>query len=170
MHRLIPHPVSSPGAVEAIEVQVNRPAPRQLVLRYFLRGEVGAIRLPRARPPERRDDLWEQTCFEAFLANPPGYLEFNFSPSTEWAAYRFSSWREGRRGAAIQPPQVQTFIGSDRFELRATLAMPVLGPVGLSAVIEEKDGTRSWWALAHPPGEPDFHHEACFALELPPTG
>jgi hypothetical protein len=167
MHRLIPHPDSPPGAVESIEVQVNRPAPRQLVLRYFLRGEVGAIRLPRARPPERGDDLWEHTCFEAFLANPPGYLEFNFSPSTEWAAWRFDSWREGRRDAAIQPPLVQTFIGSDRFELRATLAMPVLGPMGLSAVIEEKDGTKSFWALAHAAGEPDFHHESCFALDLP---
>ena len=47
--------------------------------------------------------------------------------------------------------------------------MPVLGPMGLSAVIEEKDGTVSWWALAHPEGPPDFHHDACFALELPPA-
>jgi hypothetical protein len=38
---------------------------------------------------------------------------------------------------------------------------------GLSAIIEEADGTRSYWALAHPPGEPDFHHPDCFALELP---
>ena len=25
----------------------------------------------------------------------------------------------------------------------------------------------SYWALAHPPGKPDFHHPDCFALELP---
>src|SRR3546814_3736372 len=30
--------------------------------------------------------------------------------------------------------------------------------LALSAVIEELDGTKSYWALAHPPGKPDFHH------------
>ena len=39
--------------------------------------------------------------------------------------------------------------------------------LGLSAVIEETDGTKSYWALAHPPGKPDFHHKDCFALTLP---
>lgn len=40
--------------------------------------------------------------------------------------------------------------------------------VGISAVIEELDGTKSYWALAHPPGKPDFHHPACFAGQLTP--
>ena len=39
--------------------------------------------------------------------------------------------------------------------------------LGLSAVIEAEDGTKSYWALNHPPGAPDFHHKDCFALELP---
>ena len=39
--------------------------------------------------------------------------------------------------------------------------------LGLSAVIEEADGTKSYWALAHPPGSPDFHHADCFVVELP---
>ena len=140
---LLPHPDSSGDAVKSIKVEIGR------------RGDThpGAF--------------WEETCFEAFLANPPGYLEFNFSPSTEWAAYRFDSHRSGMRDAAIMPPKLETLIGVDRFELRVELAMPVLGPVGLSAIIVEKDGGRSWWALAHPPGDPDFHHDACFALELP---
>jgi hypothetical protein len=34
-------------------------------------------------------------------------------------------------------------------------------------VIEETNGRLSYWALAHPPGKPDFHHSDCFALELP---
>jgi hypothetical protein len=38
---------------------------------------------------------------------------------------------------------------------------------GVSAIIEEADGTKSYWAFAHPPGEPDFHHPDCFAIELP---
>ena len=36
--------------------------------------------------------------------------------------------------------------------------------IGLSAIIEEEDGTISYWALAHPPGRPDFHHPDCLAL------
>jgi hypothetical protein len=34
-------------------------------------------------------------------------------------------------------------------------------------VIEETNGRKSYWALAHPPGKPDFHHSDCFALGLP---
>ena len=37
-------------------------------------------------------------------------------------------------------------------------------------VIEELDGTKSYWALAHPPGKPDFHHPDCFALTLAAPG
>jgi hypothetical protein len=169
MYNLLPHPDSAPGAVTSISVEVTRPGPRQLSLRYLVSGETAAIRLPRNRPPERTDALWRHTCFEAFLANAPGYLEFNFSPSTQWAAWRFDSHRSGMREARIMPPRIETLIGFDRFELRAELAMPVLGPMGLAAVIEEKDGTVSHWALAHPDGAPDFHHDACFALELPPA-
>ena len=165
---LVAHPESTSTAVTAIEVEVSRPGPRQLALRYLVSGDTAAILLPRPRPPERRDGLWEHTCFEAFLANAPGYLEFNLSPSTEWAAWRFDSHRSGMREAAIMPPKIETLIGFDRFELRAELAMPVLGPMALSAVIEEKNGDKAWWALRHGPGEPDFHHPDCFALELPP--
>lgn len=167
---LIPHPDSGPGAVASIEVEILRPGPRQLVLHYALRGDMGAIRLPPPRPPERADDLWQHTCFEAFLANPPGYLELNFSPSTRWAAYRFDAQRSGMREAAIMPPKMDSLIGRERYDLSVEVALPVLGRMGLSAVIEEKDGSRTYWALAHGPGEPDFHHGACFALELPGAG
>jgi hypothetical protein len=38
-------------------------------------------------------------------------------------------------------------------------------------VVLEEDGgalsgALSYWALRHPPGKPDFHHPAGFALEL----
>ena len=38
--------------------------------------------------------------------------------------------------------------------------------LALSAVIEESAGRVSYWALRHPEGKPDFHHPACFALNL----
>jgi hypothetical protein len=59
------------------------------------------------------------------------------------------------------------------FLLKAQLTFDVSLPLdvpwhlGLSAVIEERNGRISYWALRHPPGKPDFHHPDCFALELP---
>jgi len=41
--------------------------------------------------------------------------------------------------------------------------------LGLSALIEEPSGHKSYWALAHPPGKADFHHPDCFAHELFPA-
>ena len=39
--------------------------------------------------------------------------------------------------------------------------------VALSAVVEDASGDKSYWASAHPPGRPDFHHPDSFALHLP---
>jgi hypothetical protein len=51
----------------------------------------------------------------------------------------------------------------------ATIAVPAdtNWQLGLSAVLEEKDGTKSYWALAHPGEKPDFHDAGCFAAHLP---
>ena len=39
--------------------------------------------------------------------------------------------------------------------------------LALTAVIEETGGAKSYWALKHAPGKPDFHHADGFVLELP---
>jgi len=101
-----------------------------------------------------------------------GYYEFNFTPSTQWAAYRFDRYRAGMRAATeIEPPQIVGRSVPDRYTLRATLSLPDRQRdrtlhVGLAAVLEERNGNRSYWALAHPPGAPDFHRVDGFALEL----
>ena len=38
--------------------------------------------------------------------------------------------------------------------------------LALSAVIEDVDGTLTYWAIIHPAGKPDFHHRQSFAREL----
>ena len=53
--------------------------------------------------------------------------------------------------------------------LGATIAVPadIEWQLGLSAILEETDGTKSYWALAHPEGDkPDFHDPVCFAARL----
>lgn len=144
-------------------------------MRYTLSGSLGAVAIPVRAPPERKDELWQHTCFEVF-ARAPGaesYVELNFSPSTQWAAYAFDRYREGMRALALDAPRVTTTLGADTLVLEALVALPIFSAawrLGLSAVIEESDGRTSYWALAHPPGKPDFHHPDCFAAELGPSG
>ncbi len=54
---------------------------------------------------EFRDELWKKTCFEAFLTLPDSedYLEFNGSPSGDYALYKFLTYRMGCE--AIKYPQ-----------------------------------------------------------------
>ena len=41
--------------------------------------------------------------------------------------------------------------------------------IGLSAVIEEEGGVKSYWAISHHGDEPDFHDPACFEGALART-
>jgi predicted GIY-YIG superfamily endonuclease len=139
-------------------------------LRFILTGPVSALRVPPPATPARRDELWRHTCFELFARTPNGYVEFNLSPSGEWAAYRFSGYREGMAEWETSPPRIQVSRSEHRLDLAAQLQLPDrVQAIGLSAVIEELNGTKSYWALRHPPGDtPDFHHPDCFALEVSP--
>ncbi|MFN3353145.1 MAG: hypothetical protein ACK4Z5_06010, partial [Brevundimonas sp.] len=97
-----------------------------------------------------------------------GYLEFNLSPSGRWASYAFDGYRQGMRPAA----ETVLVAPLSRTGTRATLAGTAELPAGarrlaLSAVIESADGTRTYWALAHPSDKPDFHHPESFVLDLP---
>jgi len=164
------HPDSRCEAVTAIEVKAARTGEGGLLLSYVLNGNLEALRIPKAPSPERRDRLWEHSCFEAFIrvGAGPAYYEFNFAPSRQWAAYRLEDYRSGMTPAALDP---DIEVGSTRQGLVLSAAFqlpPDAGAgLGLSAVIEEENGRKSYWALAHPPGEPDFHHKDCFAAELP---
>ncbi len=135
-----------------------------MALRYVIHGNIAALRLPeRGVQP-----LWQHTCCEAFVARPRAlaYHEFNFSPSGDWGAYAFTDYRQGGP-MEIADPGIALKVSGDALELRASVRA-AQGPVvlGLSAVIEERDGRVSYWALRHAPGKPDFHHRDAFALEL----
>ncbi len=167
MHRLVPHPDFPPAAVRAISVEVDA-ARRTWLLSYSVDG-AHALALPAPGAGQRTEGLWRTTCFELFVrpAAGEGYFEFNLSPSTDWAAYAFGGYRERMRDLIVPVPRIErTAAGlTSTLDLSGLPAGP--GRLGLSAVIDELDGTRSYWALAHPPGKPDFHHPDCFALELP---
>ena len=168
-------------AVTQIEVHVTRPRARSLVLAYIVTGKISDLAMPPLGAAARIDELWRHTCFEVFVGSSSdvAYYEFNFAPSTQWAAYRFSDYRTGMRVASeISPPQIAVRSSPERYILRASLELDLallsapsgggstMRRLGLSAVIEETSGQQSYWALAHPPGKADFHHSDCFALEV----
>ena len=165
------HPQSRCEAVAAIEVEFARQEPRKLSLRYLAKGIIDDLLVPAPVAPGRADGLWQHTCFEAFLRRPSqaGYCEFNFAPSNLWAAYRFHGYRTGMEPLQVPPNRLQTQFDDNCLELRAELDLPEEGPwqLALSAVIEEKNGRKSYWALAHPAAKPDFHHPHSFVHELP---
>ena len=174
---LSPHPDFPGPGVAGLEVDVERSS-GALHLTYRLAGELGRLVIPAATPSERTDELWRHTCFEAFVrpGAGEGYLELNFAPSTNWAAYRFAGYRDGMAPAAIAAPRLEVETTAHRLTLVASVDLSSLpdfaaGPwrLALAAVIEDVAGARGYWALAHPNGRPDFHHAAGFVLQLPPT-
>ena len=165
------HPDSTCPAVSHLQAEAARPNPETLLLRFRLAGSLETLALPPAAVPERTDELWRHTCFEAFVRpkGGEGYFEINISPSARWAAYRFDGYRAGMASALAQPA-IAVESAEGWLELRAEIVLEdVAGApwqVGLTAVVEDQGGRISYWALAHPPGRPDFHHPAGLVLEL----
>ena len=129
-----------------------------LEVRFILHADFDRLRIPPRRAPRLADGLWRHTCFEVFVAaRSRAYREYNFSPSGEWASYAFSAYRKRSRANIARPHWN-----------RRVATIPARGRlrIGLAAVIEEKDGALSYWALRHPRRKPDFHDRRSFALEL----
>lgn len=173
MPRLLRHPATPCAALRSIDATATLDARGQLTLAYAMEGDIAALRIPTGRKGERRDELWRTTCCEAFLADPmtPGYLELNFAPAGSWAAYEFEAYRRGMRPLEVpRAPRIVCRVTDARLTLEATLALParLRAPlqVALTAVIEERSGTLSYWALRHSEGGPDFHSPLGFALRL----
>lgn len=155
--------------MQSIQVSVER-GPGGLHAHYRIEGDLDRVRVPSPSAARRADGLWRHTCCELFVSreDAAGYQEFNLSPSGEWAAYAFSAYREGA-GASDLVPDFHVKHDKGRLELHAEISVNERAKlrVAVAAVIEDTQGTLSYWALAHPPGKPDFHHRDGFALELP---
>lgn len=173
---LVLHPASSRLGVDSILVATALDADGILTLEYSLTGRIGSLSIPGIGPVSPGERLWEHTCFEAFVRadEMPGYLEFNFSPSRQWAVYAFRSYREPGEPWAGSAPSIEVTRGDDHLALsiRVPQAVETLMQrsrrprFAVSAVIESSSGERGYWALRHPVGKPDFHHPDAFALGI----
>ena len=161
------HPTTPCAALRGIIVSIEQETD-VLRVAYILEGEIDRLRIPSPRAPRIADRLWQHTCCELFVAceAAPGYTEFNFSPSGEWAAYAFERYREGGARVDVRP-EIAVRQAAGRLELSASIPR-AQGKLraGLSAVIEDEKGALSYWALRHPAAAPDFHHPQAFAIEL----
>lgn len=175
--KLVCHPQTAAGGTDAIEVVVTYAANDRLALSFVLQGDLDSLQVPTEKPCRRMDELWRHTCFEAFLmpGDGPGYREYNFSPSGEWASYMFHDYRQVHDQQASESvyeptPVIRARRGAQSLTLEAELPLLAVSTrslrLGLSAVIEAADGSLCYWALRHPPGKPDFHHIDTFDLQL----
>jgi hypothetical protein len=161
------HPGSRSSAIRSLRARIGRMPSGALAVRFVLDADLDRLRIPGRRPARFVDGLWRHTCFEVFLARKGSraYREYNLAPSGEWAGYVFRKYRHKDNG---EVPAPRTRIRRSRRGLQVDLKIKAQGRmrVGLSAVIQEKNGGISYWALRHPRGKPDFHHRRAFALEL----
>jgi hypothetical protein len=174
---LVAHEAAPAARIATCAVRIARDGAR-LALEFSIAARPDSLRLPPCVEPRRRDELWRHTCCELFVAPTGGtaYREFNFAPSGEWAAYGFTARRADMAPLALAAsPVIVTTSAPDTVTLRVELACADLAPAGTSpslrlgvtAVIEHADGALSYWALAHPGPQPDFHDPAGFTLALP---
>jgi hypothetical protein len=171
------HPQTTSHEVREIDVVAGVSRNDGITLTFRLVGDITGLAIPGPRSPRRADNLWQHTCFEVFMmvGEGPGYREFNFSPSGEWAVYDFRGYRDASEqdGALLTKPDpvIKVQQSLDRLELSVEIDQGLLPQasslkLGLSAVVENVAGSKSYWALRHAPGKPDFHHADAFALQM----
>jgi hypothetical protein len=174
---LVPHPASPPSGPEfkvwaRVELSASFGGSATINIWFGVGAPLDRFVIPESYGPGRADELWRTTCFEAFLREAGGdaYREWNFAPSGDWAAYDFAGYREGMEKAATpSAPYIRLEDNLTWWGVGATIAVDADSrcELGLSAVLEQTDGAKSYWALAHAGEKPDFHDARCFVAKLP---
>ncbi len=172
---LVPFPGSPPSVSLRIEGSLHRHGNSTQFFITIVCANIDRIRFPaHGKSSERKYGLWEQTCFEFFLApkNSRRYWEFNISPSGAWNVYRFKNYREGmiEESAVLTLHskvirQRESLSISLDFDSRNLFGPELIMRAGVSAVIEDIKGMKSYWALAHMGEKPDFHARKSFTIE-----
>ncbi|MBI4699359.1 MAG: DOMON-like domain-containing protein [Nitrospirae bacterium] len=148
----------------------------KLSISYLLKGRLSALIIPvQEDMPARRKNLWEETCFEFFVAlnNSDKYWEFNLSPAGHWNVYSFNSYRKGmQEEPAFASLPFAVHKQSNVLELSVNLDLSKIITAdqalkaAISAVIRSTNDHLSFWALNHPGSQPDFHSKSSFLIEL----
>ena len=164
---LICHPETASPLNCQLEAAVIKLNAEHIQISYQLTGDTSQLLIPEQQISCSSDNLWQQTCFELFIAqtDAESYYEFNFSPSNLWAAYAFDCYRVRREWVIKQVPSITVSQSQSNYQLDAVINMADLELlsaqqswlIGLSAVLETQQHELSYWALKHPGAQPNFH-------------
>ena len=123
---LLCHPATPDDIVAGITVEVDSLTSDLLVLDYRIRGDLDRLLLPPQAASRFQDLLWQHTCLEAFIGftDSDDYFEFNFSPSSQWAAYRFESYRKNVTSLNPLPPQCSHRVSTLCVKPRSVMMTP----------------------------------------------
>jgi hypothetical protein len=157
------------GFIERIENRIS--------IRYAVGGDVKKIMFPPLSEfPSRKDELWKGACFEFFLAisGQPPYWEFNMSPSGDWNVYRMDAYRRVgfREEMAIAQLPFNFDNNGSKISLELSVDLSRLFHVSqplqtsITAIVQTPEGQETYWALAHPGKEADFHLRESFSIHL----
>ncbi len=163
-----------------LRARANWSKPFVLHLDYVLKADLRQIILPPAiEGAGRADNLWEHTCFEAFIAleDSPDYLEVNLAPSNQWNIYEFKKYRGSRMEADQVNCKPMILKAKTNFNVQAEIDLSGVAWIknskktndihlGLTSVIELKSKLISYCALTHKSDKPDFHRKESFILRL----
>lgn len=174
MLQLLCHPKMPANSVKTVSAGLSLIAEEQLWLRYYVEVEEPHLEIGEPGDSIHTDGLWQTTCFEAFLADHGGtsYIELNFAPSSAWAAYEFADIRTDMKKLTLPTkPEIGLEMSAGHVALEAQLNLPKHWrgkqlSVGLTAVMEEPSGIKSYWALKHNKAAPDFHDRSCFTARV----
>jgi hypothetical protein len=161
----------------------------QIELRFKIEAKTSAtfseIIFPEPVPHgHRKDELWKSTCFEGFIPShgTPAYLEFNGASNGDWNWYAFEDYRKEMKPIVLtqrlEPCAVSLSKSNKDLEMCWVLPLAgvaqglgmhvntahVLGPLGLTVVLQTKQAV-TYWALAHTGPKPDFHQRASFRYD-----
>ena len=171
-HRLTCHPATPASLVSQLTATISELTEARIKISFEVAGDLNQLLIPKQQTPNSRDNIWQHTCFEFFIAQAEceNYYEFNFSPSTLWAVYAFDSYRIRREWTTNEAPNISVSQTLDHYQLDAVINLadlPLVNKqdswlIGLTAVLETQQNEHSYWALKHPEVQPNFHHRNGF--------
>ena len=102
------------------------------------------------------------------------YREVNLDPNGCWNIYHFTDYRaQMREDPGAEQPLCRVVGTRELSTLKCTIDCRGLVDdsaeleVAVCSVIKAVDGNISYWAIAHPGSEPDFHKRTSFSMVLP---
>jgi len=173
--KLVPFPANNLPDID-ITGEIIRSG-NKFLLHYEVTGGIGQILLSsKSSSPSRTDYLWKATCFEFFIAIPdqPEYWEFNMSPSGDWNIYKMDAYRRVGFREETDFTELPFVFRRSTVTLSLDISVdlsPILKPrqkvqVGIAAIIQTKGRNETYWALAHPGSQADFHLRDSFTLKI----